>query len=72
MFRYEIRVEGHLDASHTEWLGHLKLHHEFRRDQPVTLISGGLADQAALHGVLNMLQALGAVLLEVIQLEEPA
>ena len=70
-FRYEIRVAGHLDARHAEWLGHLELSPGFRRDQPVTLLRGRLADQAALHGVLDMLQALGVVLLEVVQLEEP-
>ncbi|TSA79785.1 hypothetical protein FNU79_17540 [Deinococcus detaillensis] len=64
-------MKGHLDAGHSEWLGNLELHLEFRRDQPVTVLSGSLTDQAALHGVLNMLQALGVVLLEVTQVEEP-
>ncbi|MGY2895657.1 hypothetical protein [Deinococcus sp. UYEF24] len=68
--RYEIRVKGHLDARHSERLGHLELRTEFRRDQPVTVLSGPLADQSALHGVFAMLQAMGVVLLEVIQLEE--
>jgi len=70
--RYEIRVKGHLDAGHSEWLGSLELRTGFRRDQPVTVLRGSLADQAALHGVFTMLQAMGVVLLEVIQLEEPA
>ncbi|MGY2895658.1 hypothetical protein [Deinococcus sp. UYEF24] len=69
--RYEIRVEGHLDAGHSAWLGNLNLRTEFRRDQPVTVLSGSLADQSALHGVFAMLQAMGVVLLEVVQLEEP-
>ncbi|MGY2896375.1 hypothetical protein ACVWZX_004421 [Deinococcus sp. UYEF24] len=69
--RYEIRVKGHLDAGHSEWLGNLNLRTEFRRDQPVTVLSGSLADQSALHGIFAMLQAMGVVLLEVIQLEEP-
>lgn len=63
--RYEIRVEGHLDASHAEWLGELRLRPTFHQDQAITVLSGFLADQAALYGVLNTLQAMGVVLLEV-------
>ena len=67
--RYEIRVEGHLDASHAEWLGGLRLRPDFHRNQSITVLSGVLADQAALHGVLNGLQAMGVVLLDVTRLE---
>lgn len=67
--RYEIRVEGHLDSSHAERLGGLSLHPDFDDGQPITVLSGSLADQAALHGVLNTLQALGVVLLDVQRLE---
>ena len=67
--RYEIRVEGHLNASHAEWLGNLSLRCDFHHDRAVTILSGLLADQSALHGVLNKLQAMGVVLLEVRQLE---
>jgi hypothetical protein len=69
--RYEIRVKGHLDARHSEWLGNLDLLTGFRRGEPVTVLSGPLADQAALHGVLDMLHTMGVVLLEVIGLDEP-
>jgi hypothetical protein len=69
---YEIRVEGHLDVSHAELLGNLDVRTAFIRDQPITLLSGVLADQAALYGVLSRLQALGMVLLSVSQLEPPA
>ena len=70
--RYEIQVEGHLDACHSERLGHLTLCPEFRRGRPVTSLRGALADQSALYGVLLMLQTMGVVLLGVIQLEDPA
>lgn len=66
---YEIRVEGHLDANHAEWLENLNVRTSFHRDQPITLLNGPLADQAALHGVLDKLQALGVILLEVTRLE---
>lgn len=66
---YEIRVEGHLDASHAEWLGDLRLRPDYHHDQAITILSGVLADQAALHGVLNRLQSMGVVLLDVTRLE---
>ncbi len=67
--RYEIRVEGHLNASHAEWLGNLCLRPDFHHDRAISILSGFLPDQSALHGVLNKLQAMGVVLLEVRQLE---
>ncbi len=66
---YEIRVEGHLDPSHSAWLGNLHLDPDFYQDRAITILSGLLADQAALYGVLDKLQALGVVLLEVTRLE---
>ncbi|CAA9280439.1 MAG: hypothetical protein AVDCRST_MAG93-3157 [uncultured Chloroflexia bacterium] len=66
---YEIRVEGHLDASRAEWLGTLRLRPDFHHDRAITILSGLLADQAALHGVLNRLQAMGVVLLDATRLE---
>jgi len=70
-FRYAIQVEGHLDAGHSEWLGQLTLCPGFRQGRPITSLVGSLRDQAALYGVLSMLQTMGVVLLEVIQLEDP-
>ena len=67
--RYEIQVKGHLDASHAEWLGDLRLRPDFHRNQAITILSGVLADQAALHGVLNKLQAMSVALLNVTRLE---
>ena len=67
--RYEIRVEGHLDASYAEWLGDLRLRPDFYHDQAITVLSGLLADQAALHGVLDKLQAMGVALLNVTRVE---
>lgn len=67
--RYEIRVEGHLDASYAEWLGDLCLRPDFYHDQAITVLSGLLADQAALHGVLDKLQAMGVTLLNVTRVE---
>ena len=66
---YEIRVEQHLDASYADWFGGLSIRIGFLRDRPITVLSGVLSDQSALHGVLNRLQAMGLTLLEVVRLD---
>ena len=65
---YEIRVQGHLDASYTHWLEGLSLYHDIVEGKPITVLSGPLVDQAALYGVLNRLNAKGLVLLGLLQL----
>ena len=58
---YEIRVEGILDQRWTAWFEGL----EVGCDDGQTVISGRVADQAALHGVLNRICDLGLVLISV-------
>ena len=57
---YRIRVEGHLDAAWLEWLGLTHMEHEADN---CSLLTGPLADQAALHGCLLKLRDGGIVLL---------
>ena len=59
--RYEIRVEGVLDPGWTAWFEGLAI----GSDDSQTVISGPVADQAALHGLLNRLCDLGLVLISV-------
>ena len=59
--RYEIRVEGVLDQHWTAWFEGL----EIGSDDSQTVISGPVADQAALHGLLNRVCDLGLVLMSV-------
>jgi hypothetical protein len=63
--RYEIRVQGVLDGRWTAWFEGMQL----VGDGSQTIISGPLADQAALHGVLNKLCDLGLVLISVRRLD---
>ncbi|HKA95758.1 MAG TPA: hypothetical protein VKD66_05785 [Streptosporangiaceae bacterium] len=63
--RYEIRVQGVLDGRWTAWFEGMQL----LGDGSQTIISGPLADQAALHGVLNKLCDLGLVLISVRRLD---
>jgi hypothetical protein len=60
--RYEIRLTGHLDAHWTGWFDGLTVSHEA---DGATLISGPIADQAALHGLLQRVRDLGLPLVSV-------
>jgi hypothetical protein len=62
---YEIRVEGVLDDRWAGWFG--GLHIEWNDTQ--TVISGSLADQPALHGLLNKIGDLGLCLISVRRLD---
>ena len=59
---YEIRLKGHLEARWTEWFDGLTITLE---ENGSTLLSGPLADQAALHGILKKVRDLGLTLLSV-------
>ena len=62
---YEIRVEGVLDQRWTAWFEGL----EIASDHSQTVISGRVADQAALHGLLNRVCDLGLVIVSVRRLD---
>ncbi len=59
---YQIRIKGHLDEHWSNWLGGLTITH---LENGETLLTGSLADQAALHGVLHKIQNLGIPLIAV-------
>ena len=60
--RYEIRVKGHLDARWAAWFDGLTLTHG---GDGTTIIHGPVADQAALHGLLQKIRDLGLPLISV-------
>lgn len=59
---YRIKVKGHLDRRWTEWFGGLTITLE---DNGETLLTGQVADQAALHGLLRKVRDLGLPLISV-------
>jgi hypothetical protein len=63
---YKIRVRGHLDAHWSAWFDGLSLS---RDDDGTTTIQGPVADQAALHGLLQRVRDLGLELVSVIRLK---
>jgi hypothetical protein len=63
---YEIRVEGHLGSSWSDWFTGMSIHHE---ECGETVLCGPIVDQAALHGVLTRIRDLGLPLIAVKRLE---
>jgi len=63
---YQIRVRGHLSNKRAEWFDGLTI-----ENQPdgEALITGPVADQAALHGLLIRIRDLGLPLLSVVCVE---
>jgi hypothetical protein len=59
---YDIRLKGHLEARWEEWFDGLTITLE---EDGSTLLSGPVADQAALHGILKKVRDLGLPLLSV-------
>jgi hypothetical protein len=60
--RYEIRVEGRLDTRWAAWFDGLIL---TPGSDGTTVIHGPVADQAALHGLLQKIRDLGLPLISV-------
>ncbi len=63
---YEIRLKGHLDSQWASWFDGLTITLEENGD---TLLSGSVADQAALHGLLKKVRDLGMPLVSVVQIQ---
>jgi hypothetical protein len=59
---YEIRLKGHLNARWADWFDGLSLTQE---SDGTTVLSGSIADQAALHGLLGKVRDLGLPLIAV-------
>lgn len=59
---YRIVVQGYLDLSWSDWLGHMRITY----DEPdCTVLTGSVTDQAALHGILLKIRDLNLTLIAV-------
>ena len=63
---YHILIEGSLSADWALWFDDLEV---TPREDNCTLLSGCLADQTALHGVLVKLRDLGIPIIEIKRVE---
>ena len=62
MLRVEIRVQSQIDEHWSEWFEDLTIR---TTDQDETILTGDVADQSALYGLLAKLRDLGLPLLSV-------
>ena len=65
---YQVRIKGHLGGQWQDWFGGLAISLE---DNGETLLTGPVADQAALHGLLRRVRDLGMPLVSIIRVEPP-
>ena len=68
MLQIEIRIEEHLDKRWSEWLDGLAITHTAPgsiRTGGETILTGPIADQAALYGLIGKLGDLGLSLVSV-------
>ncbi|HUV88095.1 MAG TPA: hypothetical protein VMY80_00445, partial [Anaerolineae bacterium] len=57
---YQIKVEGHLDERWSDWFEGMTITVEREGEgPPITTLTGTMADQAALQGMLRALYTLG-------------
>lgn len=67
MQNFQIRVKGEIDRNWAEWFDNMTITHTLEGD---TVLSGMVADQAAMYGVLSKLRDLGMQLISVVPTEE--
>jgi hypothetical protein len=68
---YEIRVEGELGEVWSDWFSGLEIHQDIDGGTlvPVTVLSGWMPDQPALHGMLAGIRDLNLTLISVKRLK---
>ena len=62
MHSLEIRVEGHLDKTWSEWLAGFTLTHT---EEGETILTGEISEQAEVYGLFAKLRDLGVVLISI-------
>jgi hypothetical protein len=67
---YQIKVQGKLNEQLSDWLAGLDISHDqVCAEVKISTLSGPIADQAALRGILNKLWDLNLTLLTVARLD---
>lgn len=67
--QYEIRLHGHIDARWADWFEGLT---STPLSDGTTILSGPIADQAALHGLLRTVADLGFTLMSInVKVDDP-
>jgi hypothetical protein len=64
---YQIRLHGQLDAQWTTWFGGMTV---ILTDDGDTVLTGPVADQAALHGLLRKVRDIGIPLVSINEIHQ--
>jgi hypothetical protein len=64
MMRIELRIKGHIDRDWSDWFEGFEIAHT---EGDETILSGNVADQSALYGVMAKLRDLGVELVSLNQ-----
>ena len=64
--KYEIHVEGHIGASRSEWFDGMHI----MSGPDSTTIAGEVADQSALHGLLDRVRDFGLTVISVTRVDQ--
>jgi len=65
---YQITIQGNLDTSWSNWFNWLES--SYREAEHCTTLTGPIADQAELRGILNKLWDLNKSIISVFQLQD--
>lgn len=65
---YTIQVQGHLDDHWSPWLANMTVTHN---PDATTSLTGPIADQSQLHGLLSKIRDLGLTLIAVTRAPQP-
>jgi hypothetical protein len=63
--KYQIRVEGQLNSHWTQWFEGMTINY----DGDTTVLTGSVADQSALHGLLHRIRDLNLTLISLNKLD---
>lgn len=69
---YQITIQGRLATDWEDWFEHMTITHQWNSaGVTTTMLAGIVTDQAALHGILRKIAALGLLLLSVNLIDLP-
>jgi hypothetical protein len=67
---YQIKVQGRLEQGWSDWFDDLTIHIQSQGDGPsITVLTGTVSDQVALHGLLARIRDLNLPLISVVCLD---
>ncbi len=67
---YQIRLQGKLDETWSAWFDDMRVSLERDEEgQPVTILTGCVIDQPALHGLLSRIRDLGLMIVSIQRLK---